>query len=149
MSNRKTGLIMVVCLLIGACVGIAGAQAVEVAQRRYLNTGLFSLSTDQVARFRVSLDDHAGAPPARVVLQWFSPTGASLGKRETSLLPGQSTTLQTSGPGVFRAHAEVIDPDLPLSPRRAPVASLEVVDTLTGIVRPTCGFNPWPIPPGR
>jgi hypothetical protein len=148
MSNRNTRLVALGCLLAGVFAGVAGAQALEAVQRQYLNTGLFSVKTDQTAHFRVSLDDVAGAPPTRIVLQLLDSNGAVVAKKETTLLPGQSTTLQRSGPGLFRAHADVIDPDLTLSARRATVSTVEVVDTLTGAVRFVCS-DPGGLPPGR
>jgi hypothetical protein len=149
MSRRRMTLLGAVCVLTGVFVGMAAAQAIDTAPRRYVNTAMFSVGTNQVAKFYVSLDDHEGAPPAQVLMQLFNANGAEMAKRETTLLPGQSAFLQSPGPGVYRAHAELREPDLQLSARRAAAGSVEIRDTLTGIVRPSCHLNPWPIPGGR
>lgn len=148
MSNRNARLVAIGCVLAGVCAGVAGAQVFESVTRQYLNTGLFSVRTGQKAYFRVSLDDVDGAPPTRVVLQLFDPGGVALAKKEATLLPGQSATLERSGPGLFRAHADVIDPDLPLSARRTAASTVEVVDTVTGTTRFVCS-DPGGLPPGR
>ena len=149
MWSRNTGLIAIGCLLAGVFAGVAGGEALEAVNQQYLNTGVFSVRTNETAYFRVSLDDLAGAPPTRVVMQLFDPAGVVLARKETTLLPGQTATLQLSGPGLFRAHADVIEPDLPLSARRTPASTLEVVDTITGTTRPSCGPDPKGLPPSR
>jgi hypothetical protein len=148
MSNRKITLLAAGCLLAGLSAGVGAAQVLQAVQRQHLNTGLFTLLNNQTAHFRVSLDDVSGAPPTRVVLQLFDPGGAVIAHKEATLLPGQSASLQRSGPGVYRAHADVIDPDLQLSRRRAAVGTVEVVDTVSGGVRFVCS-DPGGLPPGR
>jgi hypothetical protein len=148
MSNRSMLSIAVSCLFVGVFAGVAGGEALEAVNRQYLNTGLFPVKTNQTAYFRVSLDDVPGAPPTRVVLQLFDSGGVVVARKETTLLPGQSATLQRSGAGLFRAHADVIDPDLPLSPRRTTVSTVEVVDTITGGSHFVCS-DPGGLPPGR
>jgi hypothetical protein len=148
MSNRNITLLAAGCLLAGLSAGAGAAQALQAVQRQHLNTGLFTLLNNQTAYFRVSLDDGVGAPPTHVVLQLLDPGGAVVAHKEATLLPGQSALLQRSAPGIYRAHADVIDPDLQLSRRRVTVGTVEVVDTVTGGVRFVCS-DPGGLPPGR
>jgi hypothetical protein len=134
------------CLTVGLVAGAAGAQVVRV---QYLNTGLFTVKTDQQALFNVSLDDGRGAQPAGVQLQLFDPSGAVVASQNVLLQPGESTTLRVPGPGSFRAHANVIDGTTQtFTDRRQVSGTVEVADTLTGIIRPVCSFGPG-LPPGR
>ena len=138
------------CLLIGLLAGVAGAQIVEAITRlQFLNTGLFTVTADQEAAFHVSLDDRRDAPPARVALRVFDAAGIPVARQDVVLAAGQSTTLRVAGPGVFRAHAQIAESALDFTARRQVAGSVEVIDKLTGIIRPTCSFDPWGLPPGR
>jgi len=138
------------CLTVGLVAGAAGALVAQTVFRaQYLNTSLFALRTDQQALFSVSLDDRRDAPAAGVQLQLFDASGAVVASQNVVLQPGESSTLRLPGPGSFRAHASVVDgTTTAFSDRRQVSGSVEVVDTLTGIVRPTCSFIPG-LPPGR
>ena len=138
MSNTQTRLIAIGCLLSGIFVGVAGAQVAETLQQRFLNSGLFAVTADERANFHVTLDDQRGAPPALVRLQILDQNGVVVARREVTLLPGQSASLAKSGPGLFRAHAEVVESGLLFTKRRTTVGSVEVIDDLKGVIRPSC-----------
>jgi hypothetical protein len=147
MSKRTIRLIAAACVVAGVAAGVVGAQVVQNLQRQFLNTGLFSVGTSEIAYFHVSLDDARSGPAARVILQLIDETGAVVaGTGEIPLQAGQSASLRTPGPGLFRAHAEVIESTLQLSARRRPVATVEVINSLTGVVRPIPSFDPHQIP---
>jgi hypothetical protein len=125
----RTRAIAVGCLLVGALAGAAGAQAVEIFSRpHYLNTGLFTVGPFEGANFRVTLDDNASGPPAQVLLQFFDTQGRVVARSEETLAPGQSASLQITQPGVYRAHARILDPDVRLSARRILVGTVEIFD---------------------
>ena len=147
MSKKNIGLIGVVCLLLAVLAGMVGAQVIQPFPRRYLNTGLFSLTATESAHVYISLDDNPGAPAARVVLQLLDETGTVVARDEATLQAGQSMRLVSPGPGLFRAHAEVTETTtLQLSPRRTPVGSGEAIDNITGRRRQLPSFDPVPIP---
>ncbi len=139
------------CLTVGLVAGAAGALVAQsIVRAQYLNTSLFVVKTDQQAMFSVSLDDRRDAPEAGVQLQFLDPSGAVVASQNVVLQPGESSTLRVPGPGSFRAHASVVDgTTTTFSDRRQVSGSVEVLDTLTGIVRPTCSFIPGGLPPGR
>lgn len=149
MSSKQIKLIAIVCGCLSVAAGLAGAQIIEAMRRQFLNTGLFTVSAREQVQFSVSLDDRRDAPAARVRLQLFDVNGAVIAHDETSLEPGQTVTLRAAGPGPMRAHAEVIEPLLQFTQRRAVIGSVEVIDVLTGVVRPTCSFDPAGLPGGR
>ena len=147
MSKRTIRLIAAACVVAGVVAGVAGAQVIENLQRQYLNTGLFSVGIDEIAHFHVSLDDARNGPAARVILQLIDETGTVVaGTGEIPLQAGKSVSLRTPGPGLFRAHAEVIEPTLQLSARRRSVATVEAINLVTGVVRPIPSFDPHQIP---
>jgi hypothetical protein len=96
---------------------------------RFLNTGLVALAPGDTAYFHVSLDDLRSSQPATVRLQFFDETGRLASSDDTVIHAGQSTTLQISGPGLFRAHAELLESSLGFSGRRTVVGTLEVFDS--------------------
>jgi hypothetical protein len=149
MSKTTSQLVAGACLIVGVLVGAAGAQVLQTWQRRFLNTGLFAVSAGQTARFHVTLDDNRGQAPAGVVLQVLDAKGAVVASRNAVLQPGESATLENPGPGLFRAHAEIVEPLLEAAPRRAVVGTVEVADSFTGVVRPVCSFDPVGIGGGR
>jgi len=147
MSKRTIRLIAAACVVAGVAAGVAGAQVIQTSQRQFLNTGLFSVGTNEIASFHVSLDDARSGPDAKVILQLIDETGTVVASTGELLLhAGQSASLRTPGPGPFRAHAEVIESALEFSARRRPVATVEVINSLTGVVRPIPSFDPHPIP---
>ena len=146
MSKKNIGL-GIVCLLVVVLAGMVGAQVIQGAPRRYLNTGLFSLTATETAHVYISLDDNPGGPAARVVLQLLDEAGNVVAHDEANLQAGQSMRLVSPGPGLFRAHAEVTETTtLPLSPRRTAVGSAEAIDSITGRRRQLPSFDPVPIP---
>ena len=76
----------------------------------FLNTGLFTVAPGEGVNFHVALDDRRAGAPTTVLLQLFDQDGAVVARDEVSLQPGQSTTLQIDEPGLYRAHAQVLDP---------------------------------------
>lgn len=132
---RRPAFLAAACLLFGIFIGVAGAQVVKPLAAHYLNSGLFSVSPGEGARFRVALDDHQNAPPANVMLQLHDEEGSVLAQKTITLLPGQSTDLATQQPGVYRAHARVVDPADPPSDRRVTVGSVEIFDIDTLRIR--------------
>jgi hypothetical protein len=149
MSNRRIMVVAATCGLVGVLAGAVGAQVLQIVQRRYLNTGMFSVAPGEMATFHLTLEDQAGAPPARVVLQLFDQEGAVVARQDATLLAGQSSMLQAPGPGLFRAHAEMVESVSQITQRRTAVGTVEVADTLTGVVRPVCSFDPIGVPGGR
>ena len=148
---RRPKTIVAGCLIVGV---IAGAAAVLVAQAVYrlqfLNTSLFTVKASEEAAFHVTVDDKPGGLPARVALRAFDAAGALVGSHDAVLIAGQSTTMRIPGPGVFRAHAQIVDASpLDLVARRRVIGSVEVFDNLTADIRPTCSFDPWGLPGGR
>ncbi|MPZ21231.1 MAG: hypothetical protein GEV06_25535 [Luteitalea sp.] len=120
-------------LLVGALGGIAGAQVDRsVTRARYINTGLFSVASDEGVSFHVTLDDHRGAPPAKIALRLIDQTGAVVVQEHAVLQPGQSTTLRSIEPGVYRAQARILDPLRRLSDRRSVVSTVEIFDVNLG-----------------
>jgi len=115
-------------LLVGVIAGAAGAQVVEsLARPHFLNSGLFTLAADEVVHFNVTLDDGRG-PEARVLLQLFDEKGDVVKRQDVSLVPGQSATLDHPGPGVFRAHAQIVEPsNIQLGARRIVVGTVEIL----------------------
>jgi hypothetical protein len=134
MSKKKIGLIVVVCAL--AAVSVVGAQVIiQAFQRQYLNTGLFSVGARETANIYVSLDDYPGQSPANVVILLLDQTGAEVDRNEGTLAPGQSLGLATTHPGLYRVHVELSETTFQFTKRRTGLGSVEVVDTLTGVVR--------------
>ena len=130
------------CLLVGVCAGAAGAQVLEqILAVRYLNSGLFPLNADESAQFRVSLDDLRAGSSARVRLQFLDERGAVVARDDVVLQAGQSAALEASGPGAFRAHAEVLESTLLFTSRRAVVGSLERFNLTTKQRDPLCSID--------
>jgi len=146
MSKKAFGLIAAVCVFAAALAGAVGAQVTQTTQRTFLNTGLFSVSVNEITYFHVSLDDHDGAPAVKMLLQLIDETGTVVVWTEQNVRAGHSLTLRTPGPGFFRAHAEVTDTASQPSARRKPVHAAEVIDSVTGVVRPIPSFDPHQIP---
>ena len=151
LKQRATKTIVAGCLLVGALAGAAAAQVVEAVLRvQFLNTSLFTLTANQEGAFHVSIDDRRGGLPARVLLRLFDPAGNLVAQDDAILQAGESKTMRFAGPGVFRANAQIVDSSpLDLTARRQVNGSVEVIDRLTGVIRPTCSFDPWGVPPGR
>lgn len=121
-------------LVVGVLVGAAGAQVIEFARPRFLNTGLFSIEAGEGANFHVALDDRAGGPPARVLLQLFNHDGDVVARQEEPHLEaGKSTTLAFRAPGLYSAHAQILEPTGRLGGRRIMLGTLEIgsLDTAT------------------
>jgi hypothetical protein len=149
-KQRATKTIVAGCLLVGVLAGAAGAQIAEAMfSVRYIHAPLFSVNAYQEAAFHVTLHDRPSGLPARVALQLFDAAGNAVAREDVVLRGGQSATMRVPGPGPFSARAQIVDSNLDLTGRRQVVGSVEVIDTLTGIIRPTCGFDPVGQPPGR
>ena len=60
--------------------------------------------------------------------------GGVVARQDVSLEPGQSATLAYRLPGVFRAQAQIVEPDAPLGTRRIVVSTIEIfgLGTRTG-----------------
>ncbi len=125
---RKT-LVAFGLVLVGVVTGVAGARAVQDFQNaRFISTGLFSVAEDEGVNFHVTLDDRRGGPPTVVTLRFFDESGIVVERRQVTLGPNQSSTLQMSKPGRYRAQAEIFEPVLPLSARRVVVSTVEIFD---------------------
>ena len=148
---RSMKVIVTGCLLVGLLAGAAAAQAVEAIFRvQFLNTSLFTVTANQDAAFHVTLHDRPDGPPARVALRLFDAAGNVVGGQDVVMRAGESKTVRLAGPGVFRAHAQIVDSSpLDLLARRQVAGSVEVINRLTAEIRPTCSFDPWGLPPGR
>lgn len=123
------------CLFFGILIGVAGAQVVKPRPAHYLNSGLFTVAPGEGARFRVALDDSQNTPPAQVTLQLHDEDGAVLTQKTITLLAGQSAHLSTQQPGVYRAHARVLEPVEKPSDRRVTVGSVEIFDVDSFLLR--------------
>ena len=118
-------------LLVGILAGAAGAQAVQIfTPASFLNWGLFTLAADERVHFNVTLDDTQRGPQTQVLQQLFDASGVVVARQITTLGPGKSATLRYAGPGVFRAHAEVLEPANTLfGIRRIVVGTVEILGT--------------------
>lgn len=150
-KQRATKTIVVGCLLVGALAGAAAAQVAEAIFRvQYLNTSLFTVAANQTAAFHVTLQDRPGGLPARVAMRLFDAAGKVVAGQDVTLRAGESKTMRFAGPVVVRAWAQIVDSSpLDLTLLRQVAGSVEIEDDFTGVIRPTCGFNPWGNPPGR
>jgi hypothetical protein len=145
---KRTSLV-VGCLLTGVLGGAAGAHVVESAQRlAYFNTGIFTLKADDRASFHVSVDDVRSGSPSRVRLQFFTEAGTLAATNDVVLEPGQSTTLWIAGPGLFRAHAEVVESAF-LTARHTVVATVEILNLTTEQRGPVCNVPDNGVDAGR
>jgi hypothetical protein len=125
----------VALLLVGMMAGAAGVHAVQSLERaRFLNSGLFTLAAGEAVNFNATLDDHRGGPPAKVLMRLLDSKGAVVARQDVVLEPGQSATLSYRLPGVFRAQAQIVEPDVPLGTRRIVVSTIEIfgLGTRTG-----------------
>jgi hypothetical protein len=124
------------------CVGALGAQVLaRVSLVRYLNTGIIALSDNQTAEFFVTLDDTRGGAPANVLMQFLDDQGVAVARREVVLRPGQSASLETSGPGFVRGHAELMETTSLFTQRRAVVGSATVLNLTTRERDPSCSVD--------
>jgi hypothetical protein len=130
MSKRTMRTLMAAgFLLVGVLAGSASAQTQDGAC--YINTGLFTVAEDEGASFHVSLDDRRTGAPATVLLRLFNQEGAIAARKDVTLQPGQSTTLRLEAPGLYRAHAQILDPRAPASDRRTVLGTVEIFETVS------------------
>lgn len=133
---RRAGIALV---LVGVVAGVAGAQVYQnFDETRVINTGLFTVGRGEGARFHVSLIGDSYGPPAKVVLRLLDREGDVEAQEAFTLEPGQSATLRSRRPGLFRAQAEVIDPLLSVLQQRAVTGTVEIIDDLVGVQRFVC-----------
>jgi hypothetical protein len=125
MPSRSTA-VAAGCLFFGVLLGVAGAQVVSTLPTRYLNSGLFTVAPGEGARVSVAVDDYRTGPPAQVTLQLRDQEGAVVTAKTLSIQAGQSAVLETRQPGVYRAHAQVVDRTESSSDRRTAIGSVEV-----------------------
>lgn len=139
-TTTRTTIIGASCLVLGLFIGAAGVQARQMKELvHYLNSGLFTIGTNEGAEFRVTLDDHSGAPPAQVALQFYDGAGTVVLTDRITLQPGQSSSIQLREPGLYRAHAAVLEPSSRVSDRRVVVGTVELFDSLSiEPKRPVC-----------
>ena len=106
-------------LVVGVFAQGAAAQIPQDgAQARHINTGLFTVAPGEGVNFHVSLDDRRTAAPATVLLRLFNEAGDVVARKDVMLQSGQSTTLQITEPGQYRAHAQVLEPPSSACERR-------------------------------
>jgi hypothetical protein len=149
-TNTRTSWIAFGCLLLGLGGGAATAQVVgDALSVRNLNSGLFSLDGTDTAAFHVTLDEARGASGGRVLMQFLDEWGTVVARKDVTLQAGQSASLRTEGPGLFRAHAQLVDAGLQITSRRAVVGAVEVLDLTTEQRGPVCSFDEWGLPGGR
>jgi hypothetical protein len=69
-----------------------------------------------------------------VLMRLLDSRGVVVARLDAVLEPGQSATLAYRLPGVFRAHAQIVEPDVPLGARRIVVSTIEIfgLGTRTG-----------------
>ena len=143
MLKTRTRNIAVGCVLVAIFAGAAGAQVFDALQRTYANTGLFSVSAEEVATVYVALDDRRGGAPTRVILQLINETGVVVASNEVTLLPGQSTRIRKAGPGLLRAHIESSELGFQMLSRRRVLPSAEVGNTIHSGIRPIPMYDPF------
>jgi hypothetical protein len=102
---------------------------------------LLTLSDKQTAEFHVTLDDLRAGAPSTVVMTFIDERGTIVARRDVVLQGGQSATLALAGPAVARGHAELAEAASFISPRRAVVGSMEVLDLTTLQRGPTCSID--------
>jgi hypothetical protein len=146
MSKRTMTLIAVTCLLVGIFAGAGGAQ---ILQYKIANSGLATVNDRETMKFHFTLDDVTGAPPAVVSMQLLNENGTVVANKIVTLSPGQSATLESTSPGLRRAHADVIDSVPQITERRTGVGSVEIHNSLTSEVRFVCSFDPHGVGGGR
>jgi hypothetical protein len=113
-------------LLVGVLAGVVGAQI--VSSSRFVQTGLFTIGQGEGVAFHVTLDDGRTGSPANVALRLLNQAGQVVARQDSVLEPGQSTTLRFRTPGLYRAFAQAVEPDAPLSARRVVVGTVEIFD---------------------
>lgn len=107
--------------------GAATAQECDNAPcRRYVNSGLFTVSPGEGVNFHVSIDDVRGAAPLNVLLRLFDSRGVVVARSEVVLQPGESTTLRFQQAGLYRAQMVIPAAPDSSSARRAIIGSLEI-----------------------
>ncbi len=117
MSKRITGFVL---LLIGVAVGVGAAQVVVLPgpPTSFVNSGLFTLNSDEGVNFHVSLHEGRGGPPATALMRLIDASGTVVARRDVQLGPGQSATLQWLKPGQYRVHAGIVEGSNATGPRR-------------------------------
>jgi hypothetical protein len=146
MSKRTIIFVAVTCLVVGIFAGVAGAQ---IIQYKIANSGLATVNDHETIKFHFTLEDLAGTPPAIVSMQLLNENGAVVANKIVTLNAGQSATLESPGPGLRRAHADIIDSVPQVTARRTGVGSVEVIDNITAVVHPVCSFDPVGVGGGR
>ena len=139
MSKRRITLVAVTCLLVGIFAGVGGAQ---ILQYKIANSGLATVKDNETIKFHFTLDDVTGTPPAVVSMQLLNENGGVVANKVVTLNPGQSSTLESTSPGLRRAHADVIDSVPQITARRTGVGSVEIHNSLTTETRFICSFDP-------
>jgi hypothetical protein len=123
----RTTTIGLALLLVGVVTGAAGAKVIQDRERiDFLGSGLFTVDPGESVNFNATLDDRRGGPPARVTLRLLDRKGAVVARRDVTLEPGDSATLVHNLPGVFRAQAQIMEPDIPLGSRRLLLSTIEI-----------------------
>jgi hypothetical protein len=124
--------IAVTMLMVGVVTGAAGAYTFQLDRTLFNSSGLFTIEANEAVNINALLEEAVGAPSARVLLRLLDTRGAVVARKDVVLEPGQSTTLTSRLPGVFRAQVQVVEPDLPFGKRRRVVNTIEIFD-----IRPT------------
>jgi hypothetical protein len=118
--------------IVSVSPGAALAQECDKAPcRRYINSGLFSVSPGEGVNVHVSIDDVRGTAPIGVTLRLFDPRGVVVARDEVVLQAGESATLRYQQPGLYRAQIVTAAAPPSSSARRAIIGSLEIVSGLS------------------
>ncbi len=150
MAIRKGPLFAACCLAAGICVGVAGAQIVATVQRSILATGAFEVSPGTTAAFFITIEGPRAASPVSVVMEIVDRTGVVVAFRETRMQAGQTAVLETPHVGVLHGRARIVESTLQILSGRRVAGSVEVKNTLTGEIRPSCTiYDPVPAGGGR
>lgn len=124
---KKSAIWTLGMLLVGIVAGAGGAHALQTLEtNRFLNTGLFTVDKGDTVAFSATLDDNREGPSARIALRLIDRAGTTVARRDVTLSPGQSATLTSSLPGVFRAQAHIVEPDGALGDRRLVLGTVEI-----------------------
>src|SRR5215216_1171902 len=135
------------CLVAGMSAGVAAQLTTRPV--RYFNCGISTLVAGQRGFFYLGIDDVPKQPSVRARLQFIDRSGTVVASKDVTLAAGQSTSLEIAGPAQVRAHGELVGSTTEFTARRTDVGSVEVIDELTGEIRPVCSADGQGSPGGR
>jgi hypothetical protein len=129
--------------LAAVAAGFAGVRVYsQIEEARFIETGAFTVGNGEHVQFHVSLIGRGESDSADVVLRLFDADGDVLAEKRATLKDGASATLRYRNARrqriLVRGEAEILDPLLLVGRQRGATASIEVIDELSGNIRPVC-----------